>query len=119
MSRAVIQETFGGPEVVEVRAVAESQAGPGEVRPILGWSPSRITVRNYFFSGRGLAPDPLHAGSGGRTVRGELGDKAAFGPADHRPAMAECTAGQAGHNVVRCACVLQPPIRRVSSVAVA
>ena len=32
MSRAVIQESFGGPEVLEVRDVAEPHAGPGEVR---------------------------------------------------------------------------------------
>jgi NADPH:quinone reductase-like Zn-dependent oxidoreductase len=32
MSRAVIQETFGGPEVLEVREVPEPHAGPGEVR---------------------------------------------------------------------------------------
>jgi NADPH:quinone reductase-like Zn-dependent oxidoreductase len=32
MSRAVIQEQFGGPEVLELRDVAEPQAGPGEVR---------------------------------------------------------------------------------------
>jgi NADPH:quinone reductase-like Zn-dependent oxidoreductase len=32
MSRAVIYERFGGPEVLEVRAVAEPHAGPGEVR---------------------------------------------------------------------------------------
>jgi NADPH:quinone reductase-like Zn-dependent oxidoreductase len=32
MSRAVIQEQFGGPEVLEVREVAEPHAGPGEVR---------------------------------------------------------------------------------------
>ena len=31
MSRPVIQETFGGPEVVEVRDVAEPHAGLGEV----------------------------------------------------------------------------------------
>ncbi|WP_252824681.1 alcohol dehydrogenase catalytic domain-containing protein [Actinoallomurus soli] len=32
MSRAVVYETFGGPEVLEVRDVPESHAGPGEVR---------------------------------------------------------------------------------------
>jgi len=32
MSRAVIHETFGGPEVLEIREVAEPHAGPGEVR---------------------------------------------------------------------------------------
>lgn len=32
MSRAVIQESFGGPEVLEVREVAEPHAGTGEVR---------------------------------------------------------------------------------------
>jgi NADPH:quinone reductase-like Zn-dependent oxidoreductase len=32
MSRAVIQEQFGGPEVLQVRDVAEPHAGPGEVR---------------------------------------------------------------------------------------
>ena len=32
MSRAVIYETFGGPEVLELREVPEPHAGPGEVR---------------------------------------------------------------------------------------
>jgi NADPH:quinone reductase-like Zn-dependent oxidoreductase len=32
MSRAVIQESFGGPEVLEVRDVGEPHAGPGEAR---------------------------------------------------------------------------------------
>lgn len=32
MSRAVMHETFGGPEVLEVREVTEPHAGPGEVR---------------------------------------------------------------------------------------
>ncbi|MDL4813456.1 NADP-dependent oxidoreductase [Actinomadura opuntiae] len=32
MSRAVIHETFGGPEVLELRDVPEPHAGPGEVR---------------------------------------------------------------------------------------
>jgi NADPH:quinone reductase-like Zn-dependent oxidoreductase len=32
MSRAVIQEQFGGPEVLQVRDVAEPHAGPGQVR---------------------------------------------------------------------------------------
>lgn len=32
MSRAVMYETFGGPEVLEVREVPEPHAGPGEVR---------------------------------------------------------------------------------------
>src|SRR5690349_13834422 len=32
MSRAVIYEAFGGPEVLEVRDVPEPHAGPGEVR---------------------------------------------------------------------------------------
>jgi NADPH:quinone reductase-like Zn-dependent oxidoreductase len=32
MSRAVIQESFGGPEVLEVHDVTEPHAGPGEVR---------------------------------------------------------------------------------------
>jgi NADPH:quinone reductase-like Zn-dependent oxidoreductase len=32
MSRAVVYETFGGPEVLEVRDVPEPHAGPGEVR---------------------------------------------------------------------------------------
>lgn len=32
MSRAVIHESFGGPEVLEVREVDEPHAGPGEVR---------------------------------------------------------------------------------------
>ena len=32
MSRAVIYEKFGGPEVLELRAVPEPHAGPGEIR---------------------------------------------------------------------------------------
>ena len=32
MSRAVIYEAFGGPEVLRLREVAEPHAGPGEVR---------------------------------------------------------------------------------------
>jgi len=32
MSRAVIHETFGGPEVLELREVPEPHAGPGELR---------------------------------------------------------------------------------------
>jgi len=36
MSRAVIYETFGGPETLELREVAEPHAGPGEVRVRVG-----------------------------------------------------------------------------------
>ena len=32
MSRAVVYEKFGGPEVLELRDVPEPHAGPGEVR---------------------------------------------------------------------------------------
>lgn len=32
MSRTVLRETFGGPELLEVRRIAEPHAGPGEVR---------------------------------------------------------------------------------------
>ena len=32
MSRAVIYEKFGGPEVLELRAMPEPHAGPGEIR---------------------------------------------------------------------------------------
>jgi NADPH:quinone reductase-like Zn-dependent oxidoreductase len=32
MSRAVIYDKFGGPEVVELRDVPEPHAGPGEIR---------------------------------------------------------------------------------------
>jgi NADPH:quinone reductase-like Zn-dependent oxidoreductase len=32
MTRAVIRETFGGPEVLDVREIPEPHAGPGEVR---------------------------------------------------------------------------------------
>ena len=32
MSRAVIYEKFGGPEVLELRDVPEPHAGPGEIR---------------------------------------------------------------------------------------
>jgi NADPH:quinone reductase-like Zn-dependent oxidoreductase len=36
MSRAVIYETFGGPDVLELRDVPEPHAGPGEVRVRVG-----------------------------------------------------------------------------------
>ena len=36
MSRAVIYETYGGPEVLELREVPEPHAGPGEVRIRVG-----------------------------------------------------------------------------------
>ena len=42
MSRAVIYETYGGPEVLEVREVPEPHAEPGEVRVrvrVLGLNP--------------------------------------------------------------------------------
>jgi NADPH:quinone reductase-like Zn-dependent oxidoreductase len=32
MSRAVIYEKFGGPEVLELQQVPEPHAGPGEIR---------------------------------------------------------------------------------------
>ncbi|MFF3876937.1 hypothetical protein [Streptomyces sp. NPDC001978] len=32
MSRAAVYQTFGGPEVLELRDVPEPHAGPGEVR---------------------------------------------------------------------------------------
>jgi NADPH:quinone reductase-like Zn-dependent oxidoreductase len=32
MSRAVIYEKFGGPEVLELQDVPEPHAGPGEIR---------------------------------------------------------------------------------------
>ena len=32
MSRAVIHDSFGGPEILELREVEEPHAGPGEVR---------------------------------------------------------------------------------------
>jgi NAD(P)-dependent dehydrogenase (short-subunit alcohol dehydrogenase family) len=32
MSRAVVHQAYGGPEVLEVREVPEPHAGPGEVR---------------------------------------------------------------------------------------
>ena len=32
MSRAVIHDSFGGPEILELREVEEPNAGPGEVR---------------------------------------------------------------------------------------
>ena len=36
MSRAVIYETYGGPEVLELREVPEPHAGPGEIRIRVG-----------------------------------------------------------------------------------
>ena len=38
MSRAVIHEAFGGPDVLELREVPEPHAGPGEVRVAVSYT---------------------------------------------------------------------------------
>ncbi|MDQ2785639.1 MAG: NADP-dependent oxidoreductase [Chloroflexota bacterium] len=48
MSRAVIYETFGGPEVLELREVPEPHAGPGEVRVRV--SATGLNPMDWFFS---------------------------------------------------------------------
>jgi len=48
MSRAVIHQTFGGPEVLELREVPEPHAGPGEVRVRV--SATGLNPMDWFFS---------------------------------------------------------------------
>ncbi|MGP2441978.1 NADP-dependent oxidoreductase [Streptomyces sp. JW3] len=66
MSRAVIHETFGGPEVLEVREVPEPHAGPGEVRV-------RVTAAGLNPMDWGIASAPEAAARFGITVPSGFG----------------------------------------------
>jgi NADPH:quinone reductase-like Zn-dependent oxidoreductase len=66
MSRAVIYETFGGPEVLEVREVPEPHAGPGEVRV-------RVTAAGLNPMDGGIASRPEAAARFGITVPSGFG----------------------------------------------
>jgi len=66
MSRAVIYERFGGPEVLELRDVPEPHAGPGEVRV-------RVTAAGLNPMDWGLAARPEAAARFGITVPSGFG----------------------------------------------
>jgi NADPH:quinone reductase-like Zn-dependent oxidoreductase len=66
MSRAVIYETFGGPEVLQLREVAEPHAGPGEVRV-------RVTAAGLNPMDWGLASRPEAAARFGLTLPSGFG----------------------------------------------
>jgi NADPH:quinone reductase-like Zn-dependent oxidoreductase len=66
MSRAVIYETFGGPEVLELREVAEPHAGPGEVRV-------RVAAAGLNPMDPGIASRPEAAAQFGITVPSGFG----------------------------------------------
>ncbi|GAA2133591.1 NADP-dependent oxidoreductase [Actinomadura napierensis] len=66
MSRAVIHETFGGPEVLELRDVPEPHAGPGEVRV-------RVTAVGLNPMDWGIAARPEVAARFGITVPAGFG----------------------------------------------
>ena len=66
MSRAVVYETFGGPEVLELRDVPEPHAGPGEVRV-------RVTAAGLNPMDWGLASRPEAAAQFGITVPSGFG----------------------------------------------
>ncbi|MGW4772978.1 NADP-dependent oxidoreductase [Nocardia sp. NPDC004278] len=66
MSRAVIYETFGGPEVLELREVPEPHAGPGEVRV-------RVTAAGLNPMDWGIAAQPEAAAQFGITVPSGFG----------------------------------------------
>ncbi|MBR7827229.1 NADP-dependent oxidoreductase [Actinospica sp. MGRD01-02] len=66
MSRAVIFEKFGGPEVLEVREVPEPHAGPGEVRV-------RVTAAGLNPMDWGIAARPEAAARFGITVPSGFG----------------------------------------------
>jgi NADPH:quinone reductase-like Zn-dependent oxidoreductase len=66
MSRAVIYETFGGPEVLELREVPEPHAGPGEVRV-------RVTAAGLNPMDWGIAARPEAAARFGITVPSGFG----------------------------------------------
>lgn len=64
--RAVIYETFGGPEVLELREVPEPHAGPGEVRV-------RVTAAGLNPMDWGIAAQPEAAAQFGITVPSGFG----------------------------------------------
>ncbi|MEU6540540.1 NADP-dependent oxidoreductase [Streptomyces sp. NPDC047000] len=66
MSRAVIYEAFGGPEVLELREVPEPHAGPGEVRV-------RVTAAGLNPMDWGIASRPEAAARFGITVPSGFG----------------------------------------------
>ncbi|WP_405564962.1 NADP-dependent oxidoreductase [Streptomyces sp. NBC_01180] len=66
MSRAVVYETFGGPEVLELREVPEPHAGPGEVRV-------RVTTAGLNPMDWGIASRPEAAARFGITVPSGFG----------------------------------------------
>ncbi|MEU4659610.1 NADP-dependent oxidoreductase [Streptomyces sp. NPDC023723] len=66
MSRAVIYEVFGGPEVLELRDVPEPHAGPGEVRV-------RVTAAGLNPMDWGIASAPEAAAQFGSTVPSGFG----------------------------------------------
>ncbi len=66
MSRAVIYETFGGPEVLQLRDVPEPHAGPGEVRV-------RVTAAGLNPMDWGLASRPEAAARFGITLPSGFG----------------------------------------------
>lgn len=71
MSRAVIYETFGGPEVLELREVPEPHAGPGEVRR--GGVRVRVTAAGLNPMDWGIASRPESAARFGITVPAGFG----------------------------------------------
>ena len=66
MSRAVIYETFGGPEVLELREVPEPHGGPGEIRV-------RVTAAGLNPMDWGIASRPEAAEQFGITVPSGFG----------------------------------------------
>lgn len=66
MSRAVVYEKFGGPEVLELREVPEPHAGPGEVRV-------RVTAAGLNPMDWGIAARPEAAGYFGITLPAGFG----------------------------------------------
>jgi NADPH:quinone reductase-like Zn-dependent oxidoreductase len=66
MSRAVIYETFGGPEVLQLREVPEPHAGPGEVRV-------RVAAAGLNPMDWGLASRPERAAQFGLTLPSGFG----------------------------------------------
>jgi NADPH:quinone reductase-like Zn-dependent oxidoreductase len=66
MSRAVIYQTFGGPEVLELREVPEPHAGPGEVRV-------RVTAAGLNPMDWGISSNPEAAARFGITVPSGFG----------------------------------------------
>ncbi|WP_439680875.1 NADP-dependent oxidoreductase [Embleya sp. MST-111070] len=66
MSRAVVYETFGGPEVLEVREVAEPHAGPGAIRV-------RVTAAGLNPMDWGIAAQPEVAARFGITTPSGFG----------------------------------------------